>query len=368
MQPALFRKAALDKVSSPDQLDLLMQVTSPAGWLALLALAALIGVAGLWSIFGSVADLVDGRGVLMRGERLSEIKVSLDGTLVSLNAAPGSEIAAGQVLAVVSRDTAGIEERRADDLALARDESMLETKRGELAAAQRQRDAHAQLVRQGLEAANVLFEYDRRVNAVVAEINALERETALIRARLKTTAEVKAPEAGRVVEVLKAAGDSVRAGEALLRLEPRSRAGTGAAEPCGREVHAVLFVPAQDAGQVRPGQRARVSPLDVKREEYGYILGTVASVASHASSPEDVREKLKNEALVQAYLQGGPVFEARVCLEADPSNKANGLKWSTSRGPDRPVGAGVQCAASLEVDRRRPIAFVIPAAKQALGF
>ncbi len=367
MQQGLFRKAALDKVSSPDQLDLLMQVTSPAGWLALLALAGLLALVAAWSVLGSVADLVDGRGVLMRGERLSEVKLSLDGTLVSLSVSPGAHIKAGQVLGVVSRDTAGIEERRADELALARDESMLETKRGELAAAQRQREAHAQLVRQGLEAANVMFEHDRRVNAIVAEINGLEREMALARARLKTTAEVKAAEAGRVVEVLKAAGDSVRAGEALLRLEPE-RAGDGSADVCGREVHAVLFVPAQAAGQVRPGQRARVSPLDVKREEYGYILGRVASVASHAASPEDMREKLKNETLVQSYLQGGPVFEARVCLEADPTNKANGLRWSTSRGPDRGVGAGVQCTASLEVDRRRPIAFVIPAAKKAVGF
>ena len=34
MSEGLFRKASIDKVSSPEQLDLLMRVTSPVGWLA----------------------------------------------------------------------------------------------------------------------------------------------------------------------------------------------------------------------------------------------------------------------------------------------------------------------------------------------
>ena len=35
MSEGLFRKATIDKVSSPEQLDLMMRVTAPVGWLAL---------------------------------------------------------------------------------------------------------------------------------------------------------------------------------------------------------------------------------------------------------------------------------------------------------------------------------------------
>ena len=49
MAEGLFRKATIDKVSSPEQLDLLMRVTSPVGWLALTAMAVMIGAVGVWS-------------------------------------------------------------------------------------------------------------------------------------------------------------------------------------------------------------------------------------------------------------------------------------------------------------------------------
>ena len=62
-----------------------------------------------------------------------------------------------------------------------------------------------------------------------------------------------------------------------------------------------------------------------------------------------------------------PVEAARVCLEADPKNKANGFKWSSSTGPNRPITGGGQCSASLLVDTRRPYTYVIPAVRRTVG-
>ncbi len=368
MQQGLFRKAAIDKASSPEQLDLMMEVTSPLGWVALSTVGVLLGAVGLWSLFGSIPDLVDGRGVLMKGERLYEVKTGMAGAIVRLNVTPGATVAANQVVAVISRDRAGIEERRADEIALARSEEMLQIKRAELTSVQSQRATQAELVNRGLKAGNVLFEYDRRVNAVLGELSTLERETALLRSRMQTTAEITTPEAGTVVEVVKGFGDKVGEGEALMRIEPATRApGPGQRDFCGGATHAVLYVAAKNAGKVRVGQPARVSPLDVKREEFGYLVGRVEWIASFAASPDDMNEKLKNTKLVQTYGEEGPVFEARVCLEADPNNRANGFKWSSSRGPDRPVSSGVQCSASLVVDQRRPYTYVIPAIRRTVG-
>ena len=42
MAGELFRKSAVEKLSSPEQLDVMMQVTSPKGWVAL------TGVSILW--------------------------------------------------------------------------------------------------------------------------------------------------------------------------------------------------------------------------------------------------------------------------------------------------------------------------------
>ena len=124
---------------------------------------------------------------------------------------------------------------------------------------------------------------------------------------------------------------------------------------------------AQLAGKVKPGQEARVSPSDVKKEEFGYMLGKVEWVAPFTASTEDMREKLKNDQLVQSFGRQGPVFEARICLEPDPSNKANGFKWSSSTGPVKAIESGAPCSASLVVDQRRPYSYVIPTIRRMVG-
>src|SRR5262249_6294354 len=46
-----FRKTALDRLSSSEQLDRLLQVTSPRGWIALVGLGLLLAASLLWGIF-----------------------------------------------------------------------------------------------------------------------------------------------------------------------------------------------------------------------------------------------------------------------------------------------------------------------------
>src|ERR687889_837612 len=106
MSEGLFRKAALDKVSSPEQLDLLMRITSPVGWLALLTVAVMLIAVGVWSVFGSIPDLVDANGTLFRGERLYDIKATLGGTIVTLDVRPGAVVVAGQTIAKINREQA----------------------------------------------------------------------------------------------------------------------------------------------------------------------------------------------------------------------------------------------------------------------
>ena len=55
---SMFRKAALDKLASPEQLDVLMQITSPRTWAMLYALAGLVLLVIVWSI--TVAEIVSG--------------------------------------------------------------------------------------------------------------------------------------------------------------------------------------------------------------------------------------------------------------------------------------------------------------------
>ena len=70
---ALFRQKALDKLRSPEQLDEIMVVTSPQGWLVLGTVLALIVAALVWSAVASIEMSVRGQGALVAGPSEREL-------------------------------------------------------------------------------------------------------------------------------------------------------------------------------------------------------------------------------------------------------------------------------------------------------
>jgi HlyD family secretion protein len=411
MSEGLFRKASIDKVSSPEQLDLLMRVTSPVGWVALVAVAVMLIAVGVWSVLGSIPDLVDARGTLFRGERIYDIKATLSGNIVTLDVRPGSLVVAGQTIAklkseqpspeqisaveqqvaeILSNDRSANDAARekvsANGVTIAKNRAEADGLNEQLGKMQAQYRTVKQLVDQGIKAPKDLFALERdmegvksRRESLLAEVHQLEANSAAarssvrssegriaaLRASLRATSEVKSGESGRVVEVIKSAGDKVAAGESLIRIERNYVKTTD--QFCGGDVHALVYVPASGAGKVKKGQFVRVSPSDVKKEEYGYILGTVEWVSSYTASTADMTEKLKNDQLVKQFMGAGPVVEARICLNKNPENKVNSFRWSSSQGPPTATDAGTTCSVSMVVDEKKPYTYVIPAVRRAVG-
>ena len=96
----LFRQAALDRLSSPDQLDRLVTITSPAGWLALVGLGVLIAAVLTWSVVGYVPTRVSGQGILVaRGGSVVDAMAPAAGSLLAVRVSSGDLIEKGQVIA-----------------------------------------------------------------------------------------------------------------------------------------------------------------------------------------------------------------------------------------------------------------------------
>ncbi len=62
---SIFRKEALERFSSPEQLDQLMQIVTLRSWLPMATLGALLGIGFLWSFWGSIPVTTTGRGFLV---------------------------------------------------------------------------------------------------------------------------------------------------------------------------------------------------------------------------------------------------------------------------------------------------------------
>lgn len=74
---SIFRQESLERLSSPEQLDQLMQVVNAKSWMPLATLGSLIALAVLWSIFGRIAITTIGRGTLVYPTSASDQLVSL---------------------------------------------------------------------------------------------------------------------------------------------------------------------------------------------------------------------------------------------------------------------------------------------------
>lgn len=102
MQNTLFRQVALDKLSSPDDLDQLVRVTDARGWISLAATSAVIATAVAWSLFGTIRTTVPGRGVLIREGGVSRIVSNTAGRIIELKLVDDGQVKAGDVVAVIA--------------------------------------------------------------------------------------------------------------------------------------------------------------------------------------------------------------------------------------------------------------------------
>lgn len=411
----IFRKVALERLSSPEQLDQLVQVTRPGGWLALACFGVLIAATGAWSVLGSIPTTALGEGMLLRRGGVSELVTLAAGQVEVVLVDTGDALHRGQVVARVRQQglQRQIEEARARLRSLRQEREQLADYVAEQRALRRreleqrratlehssdrlererailgeQVEAETALLEDGLITKQTLLATQQRLNATRDQLAAqrlelgglalvdLEEEQRLtqelqvrdtavrdaelnlreLQASLEENVEVIAPDDGRVLELMADPGDVVQVGDPLLSFES-----------AGEELVAVLFVPASEGKKIRPGMRAQVAPATVKREEHGYLEGEVTWVAEYPSTTRGMLRLLANESLVTRLIADGPPIQVNVRLERDPATPT-GFAWTSSRGPDLEISSGTLAAGRLIVREDRPLEWLVPAAREGLG-
>lgn len=99
----IFRKEALEHLSSPEQLDTLLEVTTRRAWLALGTVGAGLLLALLWSVFGQIPVTVEAVGILVYPRRIVALQVPAPGQLTNVNVRVGDFVEKGQVLATLNQ-------------------------------------------------------------------------------------------------------------------------------------------------------------------------------------------------------------------------------------------------------------------------
>jgi HlyD family secretion protein len=406
-QNALFRKAALDKLSSPERLDVLMTVTSPRGWVALWTIVALLGGLVVWSIWGSIPTRVEGDGMLIRGGSLREIRATSGGVLIDLSIKNGSEVHNDLIVGKIGQSGSDEKVRAAEDAyraALARNQSNqaddraqiirtqaqitalradMDNTNADIAKAQAELERLQEMLKQGLTTKARVDGADQRVSSLrntltaqrgqvnsfqavidsinqkgrsdVAQVENLRRQWELARGQIASDAELRSTVDGRVVELKKAAGDTVRANEVVAVVEQSSTVFTP-----------VVYVESSIGKKIQKGMEAQISPSTVKREEFGFLRAVVTDVGDYPVTPEKVVQVVGNSDLARELLGKSSKIEVRFELIADKATPS-GYAWSSSAGPPFRIDSGTKLNAAVVVERRKPYSYVLPTIKGALG-
>lgn len=99
----LFRKDAIERSLSPDNLERLMPVIGAKDWLMIATVAALLVLFCVWSILGRVPIVASGRGVILRPHQVVPIQTEGAGRVLAISWRPGDRIRAGDVVATLDQ-------------------------------------------------------------------------------------------------------------------------------------------------------------------------------------------------------------------------------------------------------------------------
>lgn len=135
-----------------------------------------------------------------------------------------------------------------------------------------------------------------------------------------------------------------------------------------------VFVDAATVQQLSRGMAVLVTPKGISRAQYGGIPGTVLEVGKLPLPDEGIAAFAGGRTLAQTVQQGrSGMYLVKVKLQqSEPEHCQQMLsnhcyRWSTSRRPPFPVRVGTLADVQINVQYRRPIEFVMPALRQALG-
>jgi len=185
--------------------------------------------------------------------------------------------------------------------------------------------------------------------ALPGQVGDVVPEGAAIARMRTTTGEIvalRAPAAGRLAQRSPQLGSFLRPGDAVATVEP-----------AGAQPSAIVFVPVETDRRVTAGMPVRLSPADAPPDVFGFLRGHVTYAAPFPASSDRIRAALQNDAVASGFSPDVPVREVHIALDTGPTGN---LLWSGLQNSGRTLAPGTPCRATIVVEQRAPISFVLP--------
>lgn len=412
---SIFRKVSIERLSSPEQLDQLIPVTTPLSWMSLAAVMLFLATVLFWGFLGEVPSKVHGQGILLKKESLHDVVSLGAGRIESLSVHVEDVVNAGSVLAVLAQPDLEYRIREAEGVlrGLEAEKALLDTlgaravelrdeylqkrqvslyevikaNEGRIESCKALAEQNAMLLEKGrvgrdsyqsaadrcekaIQENRVLLAELDELSAQRAELSSQrEKDLKVIRHKIEQTVEnirtlreklelhgkVISPRSGRILEIYKDAGNMINSGEPLVSME--------VIESVSKPLTALLYFHPIEGKRVQPGMEVHVSPSVVKPEEFGNLVGEVIHVSGFPASQRGMLRVLRNEDLVKSLCASGAPIVATVALSPDPV-AAGKYRWTSGKGPPLALQSGTLCSAGVVTGRQTPASMVLPFLKK----
>ncbi len=311
MEKNIFREVSLKRLSSPEQLDQIIKVTSPKGWMALVAIGLLLVSAIIWSFVGNIPTKISGKGILLNNAGVYSLTHDTSGQVIDLRFNAGNKVQKGDTIARIHQP---------------------------------------ELIREINELLGSLHELESNGSNNTSSYHELSDRVEQLRTELDYRSQIVSPIEGHILELSMHPGSIIQPGQTLATLEQYGST---------VRLEAVLYVPAELAGEIQSGMEVQISPSIVNKEEYGYMQGRITSVAEYPATTQSMMQTLGNENLVTLLAGQGAPLKVQADLIPD-SKTISGYKWSSPAGPPIAIASGTLVQGDIVIARERPIAKVIP--------
>lgn len=403
----LFRKSSMERLSSPEQLDTLITITSPRKWIILMTIGLVLAAGLIWGILGRIPIKVDTQGILVSSGGTTDIISTVGGQITDINVEEGDTVQKGDLIAIIGetelvkqitknneltdtleslspdRDWTKIEipaeltefqqllmqiqtQKSAEQIAALDPQYALEEYNmykklyEEKQATKEQLDAkyaayekaEAAYHQQVLTTHQSIDQFYSNKNS---KLKALKEENKEVRKTINSKYRILSAADGKIASVEVEKGSMIGAGTAIANV---INTGTEI-----KKLEGVIYVPVSDGKKLTEGMDVKLYPSTVQKEEYGYMEGTIIEVPEYPVNGQAILNTLGNQALAQQVSGNGAPLEVTVDLTSD-KNTVSGYAWSSKKGADVNVENGTLCAASVVVEEQSPISMVIPILKK----
>jgi len=405
----LFRKEALESTSSK-QLETLMTVVTPKGWISLICIGVILSALIVWSIIGVIPSSAVGRGIFVNQEGNFIIEAEEDGIVENIFMDDGDLVEKDQPILNIKNKTimANVQaiqnqrdliksqlekiskcvlakekaEKKALEDGIANYQLQIERAKNDLVALYKDLQDKQKLYQKGLIALSSINTANEKINAKKTDIDTAENNILQNEVKLKdfdnllkvedlqkqlqqaqaqldlvqikqNHLNIRSPFVGKILEIPVRKSTPVKKGSIVVWGEQDTD-----------KIYKLLiygYFSTPENQRILPGMIAEVKLNDVDDKLYGKLFARVIRVWKFPSSTEEMFKVIGNKTLVNYLAQRQQTAPIQVLLEPlyDP-NTPTGFLWTSKLGPPFIISSGSVGEVTVLLETKRPIEYVFP--------